>query len=484
MNTNSGSKSVFLSMDGVESCQNVVRSICEATKHPANPLLPLGRVDEWDALQARPWESRTVLYDEQDKLFKCWYCGSDLSMERWWASGYAVSEDGVHWVKPRVGRIEYNGSKDNNIVWAGWGPVIKDNDEPDPARRYKAILKGPAPKEDYGIRLAYSPDGVDWTECEPFQLPEWKGRFPDIVVFRKDDQEPDPSRRYRIVWQAVGKADKPGPEMVRTKCIAFSADGENFAASKDNPFLHPNDGPEQENHFLMLAPWEGQWVLPYECGWYCPNGQGVYGQYLADIRLAVSDDGEHFRRVNPQQKLIPRGRHGQWDDGFLVISDKPVVKDDTIYLYYCGQGEDWTSWPDKVPTYRHASTGSVRLSRMGLATLRLDGWTCLETADGEIPGSATTTAIEATERAAELQVNVSRAQPLRSAMRVEVLDAATNAVLEGFARDDCRPVEVDGIRRPVVWKDRSLADVQAGSIKLRFCLYGAVRLHAYGFANS
>ena len=131
-----------------------------------------------------------------------------------------------------------------------------------------------------------------------------------------------------------------------------------------------------------------------------PNGTGNFGSYCADIRLAVSRDGEHFKRIQPHQKVIGRGRRGEWDDGFLVISDKPVIKDNTIYLYYAGNGEDWTSWPggNIPPGYRFPSTGSVRLSRMGLATLEADRFTCLETTDRETPGIVTTVPITMASR--------------------------------------------------------------------------------------
>jgi len=478
-------KHLFLTMDEVEDSQNVVRSVCQATKHSANPVLPLGRADEWDASHASPWASRTVLYDPEDRLFKCWYNGTDISTDRYWASGYAISEDGVYWTKPRLGLIEYNGSKDNNIVCRGMGPVLKDDDEPDERRRYKAILKGPEPQEQHGIRAAYSPDGIHWTEQAPFIMPEWVHKTPDIVVFLKDHQDPNPERRYKLVWQQGYDSNKPGlKKKVRAKCLAFSPDGEHFTASRDNPFLHPNDGPEHENHFLMLAPYEGFWVLPYECGWYAPNDQGLFGQYTADVRLAVSTDGEHFTRVNPYQKLIPRGRHGEWDDCLLVISDKLIILDDTIYLYYCGQGEEWTSWPleNKASGFRFERVGSIRLSRMGLATLRLDGWTCLETADREIPGSATTAPIDLTDKKVRLIVNVSQVQANRSFVQVEVLDAATARPIEGLGQGDCQRIEADSVRAAVTWRDKSLADVRANRIKLRFCISGAARLHSWSLA--
>ena len=73
----------------------------------------------------------------------------------------------------------------------------------------------------------------------------------------------------------------------------------------------------------------------------------------------------------------------------LVIADKLVAKDDTLYLYYCGQGEEWTGWPasNEPAAFRYDSAGAVRLSRMGLATLRRDGFVGLETTDRETPGT-------------------------------------------------------------------------------------------------
>jgi len=69
---------LFLDMQEVAALQNVRRSVVEARKHPLNPLLPLGDVDAWDSVKAAPWESRTILYDEQERLLKAWYAGIDL----------------------------------------------------------------------------------------------------------------------------------------------------------------------------------------------------------------------------------------------------------------------------------------------------------------------------------------------------------------------------------------------------------------------
>jgi hypothetical protein len=480
---------LFLDLDEVGETHNLVQHVVEATKHPANPLLPLGDIGEWDSLQARPWEGRTVLYDAEDRLFKCWYAGSDLTNDRWWALGYAVSTDGIVWEKPRLGLFDYNGSRDNNITCLAYGPVIKDPADPDPRRRYKMIGKGPVRENGApvsyslrGNRVFHSPDGIHWEEHHRVDLPEWRGGAPDMVALLRDDQDPSPERRYKIVWQVAMPATKPGPARVRTKWLACGPDLERLSTTGvSNPILHPNDGNEQENHFLALVPYEGHYVMPYEYGWYAPNGRGTFGAYCADIRLAVSRDGLRYRRLLPHQPILRRGAHGTWDDGFLVIADKAIVKDDTIYLYYCGNGEEWTSWPKvNIPSGTPLkNTGAIRLSRMGLATLRLDGFVCLETPDRETSGWVTTLPVE--PPAGQLVVNVDATHPGRSWLEVEALHPDRDEPLPGFTRETCDDVCRDGVRLPVRWRDAALEP--GHRLRLRFWLHGAARLFSYSVAE-
>ena len=119
---------------------------------------------------------------------------------------------------------------------------------------------------------------------------------------------------------------------------------------------------------------------------------------------------------------------------------------------------------------------------MGLATLRRDGWACLETSDRELPGTATTRPIDADDSNANLAVNVSHTQPGRSWVAIEVLDAQTNQVINGLSRDDCIKLEQDRVSQPVLWKNKTLADISTGRIKLRFGLIGKARLYAFSFS--
>lgn len=486
MNTDSGSRDGFLLLDGVETTYHLVQRVCEAQKHTNNPVLPLGDVHEWDATQARPWSSPTVIWDEEDRLFKAWYSGSDIGIERWNAMGYAVSSDGVVWEKPILGLHEYRGSKENNIVVEGYGPVIKDTAEPDPAKRYQMIKRGPMPRKvanRLGARANYSPDGIHWTEGPRIRLPEWGDTTPDCVSLLRDDLEPDPSRRFKFVWQALVPIDRPEKSTGRVKLLAYGPDIEHFRAADHKTLISPADGFEYEDHHIMMAPYHGLWFMAYECGWYLPNGYGKYGTYYADVRLAASRDGERFERINPEQVLIPRGSNDAWDAGLLVIADKPAVKDGVIHLFYGGNGEEWTGWPgDNTPdAYPYESMGQVRVSRLGLATLREDGFTCMETPDREIPGFAVTTPIEHTDKSTRLTVNVGDLRQNRSWVEVEVLDAESSEPLAGFSREECRDICSEGWRQPVSWRNAKLSDLDRGSFRLRFWLFGAARLYAYGF---
>ncbi len=459
-----------------EPLRGLRHAVVPARKHPLNPVLEPGDNNDWDSAQASPWPVRTVLYDEQERLFKMWYGGCDAAPERNWKMGYAVSPDGVRWEKPRLGLFEHNGRRDNNIIHpVPYGAVVKDPSEPDPVRRYKMHLRE---------FVRYSPDGIRWPADPPApgNAPvdlRWTGpRAWDVVAFLRDDQDPDPARRFKLVFQYYDRADKPGPEQVRFKALCVGPDELRLRPASARPLLSPNDGFEHENHFLACVPYKGQYLLLYECGWYQPDGTGTFGRYLADIRLAHSRDGVQFRRLLPEQPLIRRGAPGEWDEQFLVIADKAVIKDGLIYLYYCGQGNDWASWPpgNAAPGLA-VGPGCTSISRTGLATLPLDHFTCLGTADDASFGQATTRPLDWTGvTPARLTVNLSATRPRRDWAQVEALDAAGN-ILPGFTREECRPLCEDALAAPVRWSGGDALPCRP--FRLRFHLFGAARLHSF-----
>lgn len=118
-----------------------------------------------------PWEGNTCAYYtmfEDGDLYRMYYRGShaDEKTQRGThpeVTCYAESHDGIHWTKPKLGLVEYKGSKDNNIILKGLGAhcfvAFKDqNPDAPPEALYKGISRGPK-----GLYVFQSADGVRWS---------------------------------------------------------------------------------------------------------------------------------------------------------------------------------------------------------------------------------------------------------------------------------------------------------------------------------
>jgi hypothetical protein len=118
----------------------------------------------------KPWEGNTSAYytaiQDDDKI-RVYYRGSHFD-ERTKkethreVTCYAESSDGIHFTKPALGLFEFDGSKENNIVWDGVGthnftPFKDTNPNCPPDARYKALTGGRG-----GLMPFKSADGVHW----------------------------------------------------------------------------------------------------------------------------------------------------------------------------------------------------------------------------------------------------------------------------------------------------------------------------------
>ena len=126
----------------------------------------------------KPWEDETM-YDsvviKDGDRYRIWYRTNFNA--RPFYTGYAESADGVRWTKPNLGLIEFQGSKDNNLVWTS-GPdgamgcvlsIFKDGNPNTPAsRRYKGFATRINSKAgETGILGLVSPDGLRWQLLQP-----------------------------------------------------------------------------------------------------------------------------------------------------------------------------------------------------------------------------------------------------------------------------------------------------------------------------
>jgi hypothetical protein len=177
----------------VDSASGLTRTLHHPVKHPDNPVLK--REHAWEGLRVQVYG--TVLYDPAEQLFKIWYMNiPKTSAEKITVNGqrrpghatllsYATSRDGLHWDKPLLGIVNFEGSTANNMIAPDlYNPegfsVLYEPDEPRAERRCKAFYwdhgRGPlvlwkgqeiyGEGKDDGTHVAFSPDGIHW---KPFQ---------------------------------------------------------------------------------------------------------------------------------------------------------------------------------------------------------------------------------------------------------------------------------------------------------------------------
>lgn len=115
------------------------------------------------------WEGNTSGYytvfqdgDLYRMIYRGWQHDAKMKAEHKEVTCYAESSDGIHWKKPKLGLFEWNGSKENNIVWLSPGThnftAFRDDNPKAPAEaRYKAFGGGRG-----GLLPFQSPDCIHW----------------------------------------------------------------------------------------------------------------------------------------------------------------------------------------------------------------------------------------------------------------------------------------------------------------------------------
>ncbi len=155
---------------------DTMRTTAEARiHHPVRRELVFKHDAEWEGCGC---DFQNFFYDEEYGKYRMYYLGWKLADDATGSDGiracYAESVDGIHWERPNLGLVEYNGSKDNNILLnSQMHPrldnfmVFKDTNPDCPKEeRYKAILRmvlSGNPKEvlcDFCLRCMTSEDGI------------------------------------------------------------------------------------------------------------------------------------------------------------------------------------------------------------------------------------------------------------------------------------------------------------------------------------
>src|SRR5205085_3805948 len=109
------------------------------------------------------------------------------------------------------------------------------------------------------------------------------------------------------------------------------------------------------------------------------------------------------------------------------------------FYYDAWDGDHLTYDANGKPFY---PDGRMREGRVGLATLRRDGYVSLR---AQQTGTLTTKPFRLTSDRIYLNANARDGQ-----VRVEILDEQERPV-QGFSGAGCRPIQTDGVHQPVSW---------------------------------
>lgn len=161
-------RQLFIDEYLIDRMDGVHRVVNSPVKEKSNPIFRAEKPWEWKRIT---WLD--VLFDGEENIFKLWYSTFNpetaLTTQLKTHLDYATSTDGINFTRPSLGLVEFNGSTDNNLAPMPAGGmsldkgIFKDTHDPDPLRRYKMVYIKPGT---HGWSVAWSPDGLHWTPHE------------------------------------------------------------------------------------------------------------------------------------------------------------------------------------------------------------------------------------------------------------------------------------------------------------------------------
>ena len=481
-----GQRLLLLDDHIIESLDGAAKKLNQPSKYP-RPVLPMvpKQKRSWDA--DMPISFGSVLFDEQQQLFKMWYAlHSRGQTDSNSVLCYATSKDGITWQKPKLDICEYRGTKRNNVVMNHSGlasGVFKDLREREPGKRYKMLHMW----RDYKVYASYSADGLHWNAYNHGQpvlfvppghdshmVAYWDkrlGRYVAIIrdrtgriqdVRRELVTDAAARRGWRKLWDPSGSRS-PENHSIRRVGQAVSKDFVHWTDYRCILGADSSDPPNQDQFYNME-------VLTYED---LRIGLMTVFSYDSDycrgaVQLTYSRDGRNWHRAANRDIFLPLSQQpGDFDWGAIYPLQAPLVVEDEIWIYYTGYGVDHHH--QRPPTVAGFPNG------IGLAKLRLDGFVSVDA--GAEEGTLTTKPLVVGGSRLVVNADAQSGQVL-----VEILDV-DGKPLAAFNKHDCDPMQVDKIRHTITWNGKlDLTQLAGKAIKLRFYLRNA-KLYSFMFST-
>lgn len=340
---------------------------------------------------------------------------------------YCESRDGIHWTKPKLGLVEIDGNRDNNVILHespfchNFAPFLDRRPGVPAEERFKAL----AGTVKSGLFAFVSGDGIRWRKL------------------------------------------RPAPVITYTKEYAFDSQNVAFWSESERQYVC------YFRHFLdkrlrsvcrTTSPDFTQWSEPV------PLKPNLPGEHIYTTLTQPYFRAPHIYIATPTRFHPSRGE--STDILFMTArGDSPY--DRTFREAFIRPGLDPNRWGNRsnYAAWNVVQTGPTEMSIYTTPfrrfTLRLDGFASVQA--GAEDGELLTQPLRFTGRALAINCSTSGG----GGVRVEIQDVAGKPYT-GFAAADCEEFVGDEIQRTVRWKRGADVSSLAGqTVRLRFIMRDA-----------
>ena len=423
----------------------------------------------------QPWEGNSSGYKTVFKdgdLYRMYYRGSHViyTLEGYESPHkevvcYAESKDGIHWTKPQLGLIEFEGSKKNNIIWDGIGshcfaPFKDPNPGCRPDERYKALSRG-RPLSKKGLYAFKSPDGIQWSLMKD---------DPVITEGAFDSQNLAFWDSVRGEYRAYHRDFRDGRD-IRT------ATSRNFLEWTDPVFLEYSPSRVSQLYTNQVIPYyRAPHIFMGFPTRYVDRGWTESTKALPQLeyrRLRGAKSTREGTAVTDGMFMTSRDglKFNVWPESFI----RPGLRLRDNWFY----GDNYQNWgivetkstiegaPSELSFYVSEASHQGDSNRWRRYTLRIDGFVSVQAplAGGEF----VTKPLRFEGDALELNFSTSAA----GSIRVE-LQHPDGTPVDGFALEDCEEIFGDALGQEVLWKSSpDLRQLAGKPVRLRFLLKDA-----------
>lgn len=427
----------------------------------------------------KPWEQLMIslfltVLDDGSKL-RMWYiCRDKNNIPN---VAYAESTDGVNWTKPNLGIVEYEGSKDNNLVGLSSleGTVFRDERAP-VEERYCYITH--LLEKDGGMVRFHSPDGLRWKrDQEPLMkfgadsqaVTFWDERAGKYALYLRGWEQ----RADTYLYRTVVRVDLPSltsPLSVVPTDKSRRLWGKEKPAVIDTEFpqvlaTDEKDPPNSDVYTISAQPY------PLDPRWYV--GFPSFFQRVdarkkgcLDVQFIGSRDGFEWHRYDREPYASP-GIIGSGSEGMVFMGPHLVVRGDELWQY----GTGFYSIHGDSESRKHKTDGIIFRY-----VQRVDGFVSLDFGAGG--GSAVTQPVKVDG----LQLALNADTAVLGHLRVGLLDAE-GKVIEGYGLENAEILRINSTKALVKWKGGSDLSLLKGR-DVRLILKGErARLFSFYFTE-